>query len=64
MNIYKYKKAHKGSCQYKGQKRLYCTEVGSQLKNELFYKKVSLKQDMLCDLQSVTKHCGTTPFFL
>ena len=50
------KKVDKGSCVVIWGRYDYITETESQLKNELVHKKVSLKQDMLCDL--VTKSNG------
>ena len=44
------KKADKGSCVVISDRKNYITEAESQLKNELVYKKVSFRQDMLCDL--------------
>ena len=49
-------KADKGSCVVIWDRNDYMIEAESQLKNELVYKKVSFKQDMLCDL--VTKSNG------
>ena len=50
------KKADKGSCVVIWDRNDYITDAESQLKNELVHKKVSFKQDMLCDL--VTKSNG------
>ena len=50
------KKADKGSCVVIWDRDDYITEAESQVKNELVYKKVYFKQDMLCDL--VTKSNG------
>ena len=50
------KKADKGLCVVIWNRYDYITEAESQLKNEQVYKKVSFKQDMLCDL--VTKSNG------
>ena len=50
------KKADKCSCVVIWNRNDYITEAESQLKNEKVYKKVSFKQDMLCDL--VTKSNG------
>ena len=50
------KKADKGSCVVIWDRNDYITEVESQLKNKLVYKKVSFKQDKLCEL--VTKSNG------
>ena len=44
------KKADKGSCVVIWDRCDYIKEAESQLKNEQVYKKVSFKQDMLCDL--------------
>ena len=44
------KKADKGLCAIIWDRNAGITEAESQLKNELVYKKVSFKQDMLCDL--------------
>ena len=44
------KKADKGSCVVIWDRYDYIKEAESQLKNEEVYKKVSFKQDMLCDL--------------
>ena len=46
-------KPDKGSCVVIWDRNDHITESESQLKNEQVYKKVSFKQDMLCDL--VTK---------
>ena len=43
-------KADKGLCVVIWDRNDYITEAESQLKNELVYKKVSFKQDMLCEL--------------
>ena len=50
------KKADTGSCVVIWDRNDYITEAKSQLKNEIVYKKVSFKQDMLCEL--VTKSNG------
>ena len=50
------KKADKGSCVAIWDRNDYITEAECQLKNELVYKKVSFKKDMLGDL--VTKSNG------
>ena len=50
------KKADKDSCVVIWDRNDYITEAESQLKNELVYKKVSFKQDKLCEL--VTKSNG------
>ena len=50
------KKADKGSCVIIWDRNDYITEAESQLKNEIVYKKVYLKQDILCEL--VTKSNG------
>ena len=50
------KKADKCSCVVIWDRNDYITEAESELKNELVYKKVSFKQDMLCEL--VTKSHG------
>ena len=50
------KKADKVSCVVIWDRNDYITEAECQLKNELVYKKVSFKQDILCDL--VTKSNG------
>ena len=46
------KKADNGSCFFIWGRNDYITEAESQLKKELVYKKVSFKQDMLCELNT------------
>ena len=50
------KKADRGSCVVIWDRNDYITEVESQLKNKIVYKKVSFQKDMLCEL--VTKSNG------